>query len=57
MPPKSKANGHAKGPRHMSVSEAIEKFDESLHKQENIFLFVPNIIGQPISIYTHDNAI
>lgn len=29
----------------MSVTEAIEKIDESFHKQENIFLFVPNLIG------------
>ena len=40
------ANGYAKsGQRKMSVSEAIEKIDESFHKQENIFLFVPNLIG------------
>ena len=40
------ANGHAKsGRRRMSVSEAIEKIDETLQQQENIFLFVPNLIG------------
>jgi hypothetical protein len=44
------ANGHAKaGQRKMSVTESvtevIEAFDETLLKQENIFLFVPNLIG------------
>ena len=29
----------------MSVTEAIEKIDETMMKQENIFLFVPNLIG------------
>ena len=32
----------------MSVTEAIEKLDEAFYKQENIFLFIPNIIGDNI---------
>ena len=40
-------NGHATpAGRRMSMSEAIEKIDDSFSKQENIFLFVPNLIGK-----------
>lgn len=40
-------NGHATpAGRRMSMSEAIEKIDDSFYKQENIFLFVPNLIGE-----------
>lgn len=35
----------------MSVTEAIEKIDESFYKQENVFLFVPNLIGMFTSPY------
>ena len=45
----SQPNGHAKrGQRKMSVTEAFEKLDESFYKQENIFLFIPNIIGESV---------
>ena len=42
-------NGHATpAGRRMSMSEAIEKIDDSFYSQENIFLFVPNLIGREI---------
>jgi CDP-diacylglycerol--inositol 3-phosphatidyltransferase len=50
MPPK--ANGAVKTPRarrgssiSQAMSETIEKVDESLQKTENVFLFLPNLIG------------
>ncbi|RMZ77934.1 hypothetical protein DV738_g4183, partial [Chaetothyriales sp. CBS 135597] len=46
MPDTLKPNGHAHPTaRRLSVSEAMEKLDESIYKQENIFLFIPNLIG------------
>lgn len=33
------ANGHAK------MNGAMEKMEAEVHQQENIFLFIPNIIG------------
>ncbi|RMZ91189.1 hypothetical protein DV736_g1589, partial [Chaetothyriales sp. CBS 134916] len=46
MPDTLQPNGHAHtAQRRLSVTEAMEKLDESIYKQENIFLFIPNIIG------------
>jgi hypothetical protein len=38
-----RANGHAK------LNGTIEKVEKTTYKQENIFLFIPNIIGRPNS--------
>jgi hypothetical protein len=35
------ANGHAK------LNGTIEKVEKEVYKQENIFIFIPNIIGRP----------
>lgn len=43
-----KPNGDVKASRvrrGSSISQAIEKMDESLQKTENVFLFLPNLIG------------
>ncbi|RMZ74811.1 hypothetical protein DV737_g5714, partial [Chaetothyriales sp. CBS 132003] len=46
MPDTLQPNGHAHtAQRRLSVTEAMEKLDKSIYKQENIFLFIPNIIG------------
>jgi hypothetical protein len=37
------ANGHA------MVGEALQKIDSHIQEQENIFLFIPNIIGKHFS--------
>ena len=51
MAPK-KANGEAKAPRarrgssiSQTMADTFEKVDESLQKTENVFLFLPNLIG------------
>ena len=50
--PGKRANGDVKtfrARRGSSISQAmaetIEKMDESFHKTENVFLFLPNLIG------------
>lgn len=55
MPAPKKPNGQADGPalararRGSSISQAMaetfDKVDESLQKTENVFLFLPNLIG------------
>ena len=38
------ANGHASRGRRMS--EVVMQLDERMQKEENIFLFMPNLIGR-----------
>jgi CDP-diacylglycerol--inositol 3-phosphatidyltransferase len=42
------ANGHAK------LNGTIEKVEKEIYKQENIFIFIPNIIGRPN--YSHPGS-
>lgn len=41
-------NGHAT--RGRRVSEVVMQIDERIQKEENIFLFLPNIIGESESV-------
>ena len=40
------SNGHALANGHAKMNGAIEQVEMKLQKQENIFLFIPNIIGK-----------
>lgn len=47
MAEKKQANGHAT--RGRRVSEVVMQLDERMHKEENIFLFMPNLIGECVA--------
>lgn len=46
MPDKKQQNGHAT--RGRRVSEVVMQLDERIQKEENIFLFLPNLIGESV---------
>ena len=39
------ANGHVVANGQAKMNEMLEKVNSEIEKQENIFLFIPNIIG------------
>jgi hypothetical protein len=41
------ANGEALANGHAIIGETLQKMDSNIQKQENIFLFIPNLIGKP----------
>lgn len=46
MAEEKQPNGHATVGRARTMSEVVlQQLDERFHKEENIFLFLPNIIG------------
>ncbi|KAJ9644279.1 phosphatidylinositol synthase 1 (CDP-alcohol phosphatidyltransferase1) [Knufia peltigerae] len=42
---KSSPNGHALPNGEAKVSESLEKLESDIYEEENIFLFIPNLIG------------
>jgi len=47
MAEEKQPNGHATAARARRMSEVVlQQLDERIHKEENIFLFLPNIIGE-----------
>lgn len=42
---KSSPNGHALPNGEAKVSGALEKLESDIYEEENIFLFIPNLIG------------
>lgn len=50
MPPKKQANEQlANG--HLQLNGAIEKIEGKIYEEENIFLFLPNLIGTMVIVY------
>lgn len=47
MAEEKQPNGHATAGRARKMSEVVlQQLDERIQKEENIFLFLPNIIGE-----------
>ena len=45
------ANGHALANGQAKLNGTIEKVEKTIYKQENIFVFIPNIIGKEPSLH------
>jgi hypothetical protein len=46
MAERHKSNGHALANGNAKLTQVVEKIEEDIYQEENIFLFIPNIIGE-----------
>lgn len=53
MAERHKSNGHVLPNGKPTLNQVVEKIEEDIYQEENIFLFIPNIIGE----YLHKNPL
>lgn len=46
MAERHKSNGHVLANGNAKLTQVVEKIEEDIYQEENIFLFIPNIIGE-----------
>lgn len=46
MAARPKSNGHVLPNGNTKLNQVVEKIEEDIYQSENIFLFLPNIIGK-----------